>query len=379
MDLIIDGNAFINVAISVTKSVSFKDKRTGDAYYVNDLFNDGSFILKEHIKVSFRNFCFTYFNSLIAPIGSSLDRVHFVFDSKSWRKEYVSSFFEKSSFKTSSAPVEFSYKGKRKYDDYQYLFFDYFQQVIIPALSTKCGVNYYRFKGTEGDDIIAYLCDHISSDILIYPVDQDLKQLVGRSDKNVLLIVPKQMSKTKKLFVSNTVIPELAEDETEDFFSLNDSHITGSSVEKLIKNLKSKDYAECVVDPIDEILSKILLGDKSDNIPKLINMTPSKAKKVISSISEKFGSLLLDQLDDLDETFLNSLLDEIVAVNKTKDQDKIDETREHLIFNIKIIRLSTKVFPDEILEVLDQFFKEHTMTKFDNREFSNLKNNLATL
>ena len=59
MDLIIDGNAFINVAISVTKSLSFKDKRTGDAYYVNDLFNDGGFILKEHVKVTFRNFCFT--------------------------------------------------------------------------------------------------------------------------------------------------------------------------------------------------------------------------------------------------------------------------------------------------------------------------------
>ena len=46
MDLIIDGNAFINVAINVTKSVSLKDKRTGDVYYVNDLFNDGSVMLK---------------------------------------------------------------------------------------------------------------------------------------------------------------------------------------------------------------------------------------------------------------------------------------------------------------------------------------------
>ena len=56
MDLIIDGNAFINVAISVTKSLSMRDKRTADAYYVSDLFNDDSFILKEHIRTSFRNF-----------------------------------------------------------------------------------------------------------------------------------------------------------------------------------------------------------------------------------------------------------------------------------------------------------------------------------
>lgn len=379
MDLIIDGNAFINVAISVTKSVSLKDKRTSDAYYVNDIFNDGSFMLKEHIKISFRNFCFTYFNSLIAPIGSSLDRVHFVFDSKSWRKEYISNFFEKSSFKTTFAPVEFSYKGKRKYNDYQYLFFDYFQNVIIPALSSKCGVNQYRFKGTEGDDIIAYLCDKIKSDILIYSVDQDLKQLVGRSDKNVLLIVPKQMSKTKKLFVSKDLVPEFAEDEEEDFFSLSESHITGSSIEKLIKNLKSKDYSKLVIDPIDEILTKILLGDKSDNIPKLTNISPTKAKKIISSTLEKFDSQILSLIDGLDETFILFLLEQIITLNKIKDQDKIDETREHLIFNIKIIRLSPKVFPEDIRESLDQFFNDYVMTKFDTREFSNLKNNLSTL
>lgn len=379
MDLIIDGNAFINVAISVTKSVSAKDKRTGDAYYVNDLFNEDAFMLKEHIRLSFRNFCFTYFNSLIAPIGSSLDRVHFVFDSKSWRKEYTASFFENSSFKTSSAPVEFAYKGKRKYDEYQYLFFDYFQQVIVPALVTKCGVNSYRFKATEGDDIIAYLCNHLNTDILIYSVDQDLKQLVGRPDKNVLLIVPKQMSKTKRLFVSNLLVPQLAEDENDDFFSLSDSHITGSVIEKLIKTLKSKDYAECAVDPVNEILSKVLLGDKSDNIPKLIGMTPQKAKKVISMTLDKFGSSTLEKLDSLDETFLTFLLTEIATVNKTKDQDKIDETREHLLFNIKIIRLAPTVFPDEILEALDQFFKHTQMTKFNAREFSNLKNNLSTL
>jgi hypothetical protein len=71
MDLIIDGNAFINVAISVTKSLSAKDKRTGDAYYVNDLFNDGGFMLKDHVRVTFRNFCFTYLNTVKSKIPPS--------------------------------------------------------------------------------------------------------------------------------------------------------------------------------------------------------------------------------------------------------------------------------------------------------------------
>ena len=379
MDLIVDGNAFINVAISVTKSLAMKDKRTADAYYVNDLFNDGGFMLKEHIRVSFRNFSFTYLNSLIAPIGTSLGSVHFVFDSKSWRKEYINSFFEKSTFTTTSAPVEFKYKGNRKYDDHHYLFFDYFQQVIIPALNEKCGVNHYRFKGTEGDDIIAYLCETLSQDILVYSVDQDLKQLVGIPNKNVLLIVPKQMSKTKKIFVPPTLIPEMADDEVDDFFSLNDAHIAGTSTDKIIKSFINKDYAEHTVDLSHEVLTKILLGDKSDHIPKITNISPAKAAKIIESLQSKFGESLISLLDDLNEEFILTVLEEVSIVNKLKDSDKIKELRDHLLFNIKIIRLTTKVFPDEIQDVLVSFFNEYQPLKFHAKEFVALKNNLSTL
>jgi 5'-3' exonuclease len=379
MDLIIDGNAFINVAISVTKAQSMGDKRSGDNYYVNDLFNDDAFILKKHIQISFRNFCFTYLNSLIAPIGNNLNSVHFVFDSKSWRKEYISSFFEKSDFKTTSAPTEFKYKGTRKYDDHQYLFFDYFQQILIPALSSNCGVNHYRFKGAEGDDIIAYLCNIIKNDILVYTVDQDLKQVIATPNKNVLVIVPKQMSKTKKLFLPAKFIPEPADEEVDDFFSLNDSHVSGSGIDKLIKTLKSKDYTAFTIDPTDEILTKVLLGDKSDNIPKLGGVSPSKAKKIISNLLLKYPNDLLEKIDLLDEEFINSFLDEIKLVNKIKDLDKTEEIRTHLIFNIKIIRLSVNLFPEEIQEALGSFFNTYSIVKFNNREFTTLKNNLSSL
>jgi 5'-3' exonuclease len=379
MDLIIDGNAFINVAISVTKSVSSRDKRTGDVYYVNDLFNDGGYILKEHVRISFRNFCFTYLNSLIAPIASNPERVHIVFDSASWRKDYTNDFFKNSEFKTTSAPTEFKYKGNRKYDDHQYLFFDYFQKTIMPHLTEKCGINQYKFKGTEGDDIIAYLCSIIKDDVLIYSVDQDLKQLTGISDKNVLLITPKQMAKTKRLFVPTELVPSVANEEEDNFFSLSDVHITGATIEKTISNLTNKDYVEHKVDFVNETLSKILLGDKSDNIPKITSVSPMKAKKVIVSIQEKFGDRVIDLIDDLNEEIISGLVGEITTVNKIKDQEKIDEIREHLLFNIKLIRLSVKVFPDEIRDTLDEFFKDYSLVPFNSREFNSLKNNLSAL
>lgn len=379
MDLIIDGNAFINVAISVTKSVSSKDKRTGDAYYVNDLFNEDGVILKEHIKISFKNFCFTYLNSLITPISSHPERVHIVFDSASWRKDYTSEFFKNSDFKTTSAPTEFKYKGTRKYDDYQYLFFDYFQQVIMPALVDKAKINQYKFKGTEGDDIIAYLCDVLKCDILIYTVDQDIKQTTGINNKNILVITPKQMAKTKRLFMASQLIPRAATDELDNFFSLNDDHITGSNIEKTISNLINKDYVKYNVNFIDEVLSKILLGDKSDNIPKITNISPNKSKKVIAAVYEKFGDSIISKIDDLNDDIISNIVSEIQTVNKIKEQDKIDEIREHLLFNIKLTRLSIKVFPNEIRDTLIEFFDSYQMTNFNYREFNNLKNNLSLI
>jgi len=379
MDLIIDGNAFINVAISVTKSLSAKDKRTGDAYYVNDLFNDDGFMLKEHVRVTFRNFCFTYLNSLITPISSHPERVHIVFDSTSWRKEYTNEFFKNSDFKTSSAPTEFKYKGNRKYDDHQYLFFDYFQHILMPQLVDRAGINQYKFKGTEGDDIIAYLCDIISDDILIYSVDQDLKQLTGTPNKNVLLITPKQMAKTKRLFVPTQLVPTAANEEIDNFFSLSDVHITGATIEKTISNLASKDYVEYKVDLVEDVLSKILLGDKSDNIPKITSVSPAKAKKVIAAVYDKFGESFISLLDELNESVIAGVVEEIQTINKIKDQDKIDEIREHLLFNIRLTRLSIKVFPDEIRESLVDFFNDYSTTRFNFREFTNLKNNLSSL
>jgi 5'-3' exonuclease len=214
---------------------------------------------------------------------------------------------------------------------------------------------------------------------LIYTVDQDIKQTTGVTDKNVLVITPKQMAKTKRLFVPSQLIPTAANEEIDNFFSLSDDHITGATIEKTISNLINKDYVEYKVDFVDEVLSKILLGDKSDNIPKITSVSPTKAKKVILAVHEKFGDQIISQLDDLNEEVISTIVSEIQIVNKIKDQDKIDEIREHLLFNIKLTRLSIKVFPDEIREALIEFFESYQMTNFNSREFTNLKNNLSSI
>lgn len=378
MRLIIDGNAFINVAISVTKNVTSRDQRVGDTYYVNDLFSDSGFILKEAVRVSFRNFCFTYLNSLIVPLGSSLSSVHIVFDSKSWRKEYISTFFKEVETKSHSLS-EFTYKGTRKYEDMHYLFFDYFQKILVPAWQESSGVNCHKVEASEGDDIIAGLCERSDEDSVIYSVDQDLKQLVTGNGKNVVLLLPKQMHKFKRLISPlNLFKPEPASESLlDDFFSL-DSFDSISQMERTIRALKEKDYVEQNVDSIDEILTKVLLGDKSDNVPKISGLTPSKASKVISAIRSEF-EYPLAMLDALDDTFIYFCVSQISIVTKTKDQSSLDHIKQHLIFNIRILRLSTNVFPEKIKEALGNHLDSYEVTKFNPKGFYDLKNKQTSL
>jgi 5'-3' exonuclease len=373
MDFIIDGNAYLNVAISVTRSMVFRDKRFGNKYWVNDILNDGGKILKEEIKVKFKDFCLNYLSSLIAPIGNRLDRVHLVFDSKSWRKEYVQSYFIENSFSTTSSPVEFKYKGNRKKDDSIYLFFEYFQNEIVPKLVEESGINYYRIKGTEGDDIIAHLCEQLDEDILIYTVDGDLRQLT-HSKNNVMLIYPKQSSGHKKIFVPREFKPERATEE-ENFFSLTESSILEPTRVKIVDSFKRKEYVEYEVDPVEEIFLKILRGDPKDNIPKMDKITPTKASNIISDIKESYGERSIDLLDEDDSEFIGFIIERISVYNKIKDLQKIIDTRKHFDLNTRLVRLRTRLFPEDVIGSLNEDFKDRILTNFIPSKFNHLKNN----
>jgi hypothetical protein len=376
MDFVIDGNAYLNVAISVSRNIAFNDKSIGTDYYVNDIFNEGEFILKEQVKIQFRNFCLNYFYSLIAPVDKRIGRVHLVFDSRSWRKDFIQSFFDSGSSGTSSSsPDEFVYKGTRKKDNMIYLFFDYFQNEIAPFLVEKTGINYYRIQGTEGDDIIAYLCEILNTDIMVYTVDGDISQLTYSAGKNVIVIYPKQQRKHKKLCIPAEFNPDFALDEEDNFFSLNESHVATSTISQTIDTLKQKEYVVYVIDPVLDIFTKIFRGDKKDNIPKMDKMTPTKTDSLINCIQVEYGNKAIDLLDKLDETFVSFVVKNISILNKVSDLDQLRDIRKHFLFNSRIIRLSSKLFPMSVQDSLRTNIDIDKFTKFSFKNFTNIKNN----
>ena len=365
MIYLIDGNAYINVAVNVVKRMLFNDKTIGKEYYMKDIFNEGNYILKETARIRFRDFSLNYLSSLISPIQKEVNEVHIVFDSKSWRKEYVNSTLKKVNLPSG----DFKYKDRKK-DEMIHLFFEYFQENIQKHLNKDSGINFHRITGMEGDDIIAHLCESSKKNIAIYTVDKDMFQLVEDSDRYIFLVMPKMMSKSKKVFYTETK-------KEQDFFNLSSTDVS-KGIGGVISKFEQRGYEKNEIDPTQEILTKIFAGDKSDNIPRIYKMTPSKVKKVVSYLLEKYGSNVLDKIDNYkdDLSFIDDCTKKVIEIAKIKDEDVLLTLNEAIRLNIKLMRLSTKMIPSEIKT--EDYYKIHEnklYKKFNYSKLLEIKNN----
>lgn len=372
MIYLIDGNAYINVAVNVVKSILFKDKSVRDEYYMKDIFNEDRYILKETSRIQFRDFCLNYLTSLISPVHNEVDEVHIVFDSKSWRKEYVKEFFQQPD--STNPDLEFEYKSGRKHDMI-HLFFEYFQSEIQGHLEKKSGINFHRVDGMEGDDLIALLHEKENRNMAIYTVDKDMMQLIDNSDSYTILVMPKMMTKHKKIMYTEKL--ESKKNSTDDFFNLDSTDVS-NSLDNIISKFEKKGYKRFNINPIEELLAKIFGGDKSDSIPRIHKMTPSKVKKISEYLLEMYPDDLISKIDNCihDDFILDLCVSKMIEINKIKDQYIISGLKDHLLLNIRLIRLSTKMIPNEIKNQEYQELNESiSHKKFNFSKLIEIKNN----
>lgn len=359
MNIVIDGNAFLSVSTSIVKNILAKNRSVGERYYVGDLTSD-KYILKEASKNEFRRFSLNYFGSILAPFKENIESVFIVFDSRSWRKAFIKQHV------VDYGEGGFEYKADRKYDEKQHLFFDYFQEKIVPKLEEEYGVITSRVHGAEGDDIIAYLCENMpNEDICIWTVDKDLVQLVESQNRKVILLMPKMMTKFKKVYTTEE-FSDIEEQEV-DLFNIDIKTIDNSAVVNVLTELLTKGYQHFKIDSTHEILQKILAGDKSDSIPRLHSkLTPSKVKKIILKVKETFdwGNVkkLIDQDDSEFTNFLVKVICETLKLDESSDSQTI---RSNYIRNRTLIRLSTEFFPEDVLEEI-----QGSMNISDRRRFN---------
>ena len=393
MKLVIDGNSLLNV---VASSALYKTKDKG-----GDLARP---FFRVHDKLVIKDDSSEYFNAQLYKYISSIvngltyvDEVFFAIDSLSWRKLYVEKYFE-----VISSRVDFDkdkkngYKGNRKKDG------EFKEQLIalVKYLSNETLLNLCKnvqgshiisVKGLEGDDIVYSLVNKlkVNNDVIIWSNDSDLHQLI---EDNVYVIGSNDIkTKQRKLFraeKSNTVTPSM------------DFDFNMTNIDQVFSNLIAKcKYIETLVDPIYEVFTKILCGDKgSDNIPCIFSVKKIKTEKdgtTTESIvnvtqkkySDKIFTYLLEEknytkydiiskIDLFDEQLFKDIAFKTCELFDIELEENYRDVIRNLKFNIRLIRLSDSCIPKELLVYLDSLI----IFNDENHRFnvSNFNNYIST-
>ena len=350
MVLLIDGNSLLNVTASVVL-YTYRSSSNFDLSYV---IIDGKTVLKESSSNYFKNFILKYINSVVIPLRQNLTEIYFVFDQPSWRKFYIEKYFSR----RPGMESEFAYKGNRKEDANRKelsLYFDYFREEIMPAFSKIPGIHNISCKGAEGDDVLAVLCNDIKDDKLIWSGDSDINQLACDDVNGYAVVIgPKsQSTKLRKLAVPPSK-PNL------NFMNFS---VDSYSLRGYVKHLATdKEYDMITVNSGEYVLGKIIMGDKSDNIPSIYmrkakngsrtRITELRLASIMQKLLPHYGiDEFLQRIDASDASFIDCVV-KCVAETLNATECDISGIRENFVLNSRLIRLNMTNIPQEMIKVI---------------------------
>ena len=269
----------------------------------------------------------------------SFDHIYFVSDSKMrWRQEYYS-----------------DYKGNREPNekiDWKFVYKEY--AIFRNEIKNLSHVQSYQIDWAEGDDLIAHLVNEnnkrgISN--IIMGADADLHQLIrfdlGLEYINVMYNYKFSDERTYWPKNYNVFIKEMSKRiGLDSLWDMNDDNEFLEFLEDLEFKTKTKE-----VSPEETLFCKMVSGDKPDNIPSVYH----KGKR---GIGEK-GSLSIyrlyketnQEIIDFDsDIFINRLVELISYSKKITDQTVMDDIRQKLVRNRKLLKLDENYLPPEIKE-----------------------------
>ena len=178
------------------------------------------------------------------------------------------------------------------------------------------------------------------------------------------------MTKYKKIYTTEDFNLSLTEP-TVDLFNFEMSSIDNSTVANVIDDLLRKDYQHLRIDPTLDIITNVIAGDSSDNIPRAHpKLTASKVSKVIEQLREvliwKEIKSMIDQNDPEFATLLNEVICDTLKINDPGESLTI---RNNISRNRTIIRLNTSCFPTEVLETISGSIKLESRRRFNYFKF----------
>jgi 5'-3' exonuclease len=282
----------------------------------------------------------------------SFTNVYLVSDSKekSWRKGLID-----------------TYKGTRKKDsdiDWNFVYTAYgeFKDNV------QGHIRVLEASTIEGDDWIAYLTSKSNKEArstIIVSNDYDIKQLVNYGTRPLYInMMTNEMYNKEKLFLPKnykTFINIVSKLPNDDIFNLNDN----SEFLALLDRFISK-YDIHEINPIESLITKIISGDKSDNIESVWSVVKNGKKRGIGAagaqtiyneyISE-FGEI------DLRDPDLYENIADLICEKKKLSKTQIVKIVENIEQNVRLIDLRVSNLPVEIVNKMNEVYAKNIKNK----------------
>lgn len=311
------------------------------------------------------------FASEMRKLKSFVDDVVLTVDSKSWRKDLY---------------PESDYKGTRKQNSNVewsavYEVYEAFQDI----LKTK-GVTVHQIQGAEADDVLfgwSTLLNDRGKSCLVWTGDRDLIQLVNYSKPNDAHTIWYYNTK-KSLYAYQGFTLDMEEsaakhmEADEMLFNMGGQHMMRDQYQRHILDWVVANKIETTEVDCDEfIFNKILVGDKSDNIPSVVTWQKEmKDGKLRSySITDKIATKIYEQFIKecegftIDYLFSSEHKDKLVdIIYRVVGKTSINIIKSNLSNNIALMLLHTRTIPDSIQRAIYNAIEKDWEGALDNIE-----------
>jgi len=290
------------------------------------------------------------FASEFRKMSGFIDQVVVTVDAKSWRKDLF---------------PEAAYKGTRTHDNsinWEGVFNVYSEWQNILA---KKGVVIHQVSGAEADDLLFGWSTQLNNEgrnCIVWTGDRDLIQLVNYNKATDAYTLWYYNSKRKLIAFEgfNEVLQHRSTNNMSNeelLFNMGSSSALHDQMKENLTNWVDKngvDIQEINCD--DFIFTKILQGDKSDNIRSVVTWTKTaKSGKIINySITEKNATKILNKYKEdgeftIDHFFNTDRVNRIInIIHEVIGKSTIEEIRANFNQNLDLMLLHFNTIPDPI-------------------------------
>jgi len=349
--LIIDGNYFVHSRLFVLprpKGEQLLGNRDGQEQFMRKLCID--------------------FASEVRKMTPFVDQIVVAVDSKSWRKDLF--------------PAA-EYKGTRVSDNSVNWgnVFDTYEQ--FQHILAKRGVIIHKVPGAEADDILygwATQLNNEGKNCIVWTGDRDLIQLVDYNTATDAYTLWYYNSQRRLLafegfdeLLQSKEIDVMCNDDM--LFNMSSNEVTNDKLKEDLQSWVLKNGVQIQeINCDDFIFSKILQGDKSDNIQSVVTWTKRTSSGTARnySITEKHALQILEKYREIegnfhiDHFFSSNQVDTIVRlIHDVVGRSELKEIRVRFNQNLDLMLLHYNTIPESIQKAIyneiDKDFKVEPM------------------